>query len=423
MSFSMAGLASTAQGYQQGMRQISADDMQARKDQRDQYQFDQEKRVQAEKAHVDSIMKGDGAGLSTATEPKKSGSGFMDSIYGLFGAKPKEESFTTSAGLADATQGKSPALVGQQIPANEMPKPAEKIPYYRQAQARLDAYAEKNPHDTGAILAAQAQIDTLKKGDADKAHAEFLKRGESAIQRLIASGGSDVSGVRDVMSNHWPDGKSYDLRRTKDGGYDVMDGNGEVIKHHDSIDGLGTAFANLLHPDVYMAQHAKAQETGLIEGAKLPSQIALDNAKTNGEIKKADKTGVTAQRKAETAKLWAEAKKVSSEMTAGGRPHTTDAMANYNFIKQNNLAPKGTSDEDVWAMANTAKTNGNEQLIVTPDGGYLTYNHATGRITKTTEDGAVTEQRPAQRGAAGQVGANPPPVKPQVASGGAQKLW
>lgn len=52
MEFSMAGLASTMAGAQQADRQRASDEANVRKDQRDQWQFEQDK-----KAQEDSLKK------------------------------------------------------------------------------------------------------------------------------------------------------------------------------------------------------------------------------------------------------------------------------------------------------------------------------------------------------------------------------
>ena len=301
MGISVAGLASTMAGYQQGQRQAIVDESNARKDQRDQWQYDQEKKAQEAKARSESILQGEDAGLASAPA-QTNGSRLVDSAAGLFSAKPPaEQSAAPVEEKSIGTDGKPVAGLASVAPAQPASIQPAKTPdpYYKQMQARLDAYAAKNPHDIDAITSAQAKIDAFAKTDADRAHSEFVKNGESAVQKFIASGGMDTAALDELTSKHFPDGHAYATEHNADGTYTVTQTDTGVKGKPMTFDELGAKVSNLLHPDIYMAAHAKAQQEGLVEGAKLPSQVALDKAKTANEITKADKTGVAGKNNAD----------------------------------------------------------------------------------------------------------------------------
>lgn len=310
MAFSMAGLASTMQGYDQADRQRQVDAQAANNAQRDQRKFDQEKTAADEQSRTAAILRGeDPAGLGSATaKVQTNGGGIVDSIKGLFSASPAKTEAPASSeftGVGVPIQPQQPAT--GQAPATP---PAAPLPYHKQAQARLDAYAAKNPNDVNTIQAAQAKIDILAKGDADRSHATFIKHGENAVQQFIASGGMNTAALDEVTSKHFPDGHTYATARNKDGTYTVTQTDTGQVGQPMTFDQIGQRFSSLLHPDVYMGAHAKAQESGLIEGAKLPSQIGLKNvesknkiteqdAKLKGETQQAIETGVVAKNAAD----------------------------------------------------------------------------------------------------------------------------
>lgn len=304
MAFSMAGLASTMQGYDQADRQRKVDAQTANNAQRDQWKFDQEKTAADEQSRTAAILRGeDTAGLGSATaKVQTNGGGIVDSIKGLFGASPAQPEQQSAPSSAQQPTGLSSVAPAQQA--------APALPYYKQAQARLDAYAAKNPNDVNTIQAAQAKIDILAKGDTDRSHATFVKHGENAVQQFIASGGMNTAALDEVTSKHFPDGHTYATARNKDGTYTVTQTDTGQVGQPMTFDQIGQRFSSLLHPDVYMGAHAKAQEAGLIEGAKLPSQIGLKNvesknkiteqdAKLKGETQQSRETGVVAKNAAD----------------------------------------------------------------------------------------------------------------------------
>jgi hypothetical protein len=314
MAFSMAGLASTMQGADMAARQQEADTLAKNNAQRDQWKFDQEKRAADEQSRSDSILRGEDQGGLSSAKPATNGSKIMDSIKGLFSAAPAAPEVQPSplnpAQQLEATKGQSGLPQGAGM-ADVAPKvPTAPLPYYKQAQARLDAYAQKNPNDMNAINAAQAKIDLLAKGDTDRAHAQFIQHGEDALQKFIASGGMNTSALDEVSSKHFPDGHTYATARNDDGSYTVTQTDTGMKGKPMSFDELGQRFTNLLHPDSYMSAHIKAQEAGLTEGAKLPSQQAIEttkgdqarkteNNKIDGEIRKDGATGQTGLRTAQ----------------------------------------------------------------------------------------------------------------------------
>lgn len=306
MAFSMAGLASTMQGYDQANRQRQVDAQAARNAQRDERKFEQEQKAADEQSRTEAILKGEEqSGLSSATAgPATNGSRIVDAVKGLFGAAPVQQEAQQPT-LNPTQQPDMPK--GQSGLAQTAPVP---LPYHKQAQARLDAYAAKNPNDVNAIQAAQAKIDILAKSDADRSHTQFVKYGEGALQKFIASGGMNTSALDEVTTKHFPDGHTYATARNDDGTYTVTQTDTGMKGKPMTFDEIGQKFSSLLHPDSYMSAHIKAQEAGLIEGAKLPSQIGLKNvesknkiseqdAKQKGETQHARDTGVVAKNAAD----------------------------------------------------------------------------------------------------------------------------
>lgn len=334
MAFSMAGLASTMQGVDMAARQQEADALAKNNAQRDQWKFDQEKKAADERSRTDAILQGEDQGglSSTAAKPTTNGSRIVDSVKGLFGATPSEPEAQPSplnpAQQLEATKGQ-PGLPQGLGMADVSPKtPSAPLPYYKLAQARLDAYALKNPNDVNAINAAQAKIDILSKSDIDRAHAQFIQHGEGALQKFIASGGINTSALDEVSSKHFPDGHTYATDRNEDGTYTVTQTDTGMKGKPMSFDEIGQKFSNLLHPDSYMAAHIKAQEAGLTEGAKLPSQKALEetkgdqtrktgNNKIDGEIRKDKETGQVGLRTAQANS--ANASAAENSASAGGK--------------------------------------------------------------------------------------------------------
>lgn len=275
MAFSMAGLASTMQGADTADRQRQADIAAAHNAQREEWKFKQEQQAADEQSRTDAILKGeDQGGLSSATASQATnGSRIVDAVKGLFSSSPVQpEAQPTTLNPVQQPE----AQRGQAGLAQTAPAP---LPYHKQAQARLDAYALKNPNDINAIRAAQAKIDIIAKSDSDRSHAQFMKNGESALQKFIASGGMNTSALDEVTTKHFPDGHTYATARNDDGTYTVTQTDTGKTGKPMSFDEIGQKFSNLLHPDVYMGAHAKAQEAGLTEGAKLPSQQALETTK------------------------------------------------------------------------------------------------------------------------------------------------
>lgn len=331
MAFSMAGLASTMQGADMATRQRQADTIAANNAQRDQWKFDQEKKAADEQSRSDTILKGeDQGGLSSTTaKPATNGSRIVDSVKGLFGATPSEPEVQPSplnpAQQLEATKGQSGLAQTAPAPAAAASAP---LPYYKQAQARLDAYALKNPNDVNAIQAAQAKIDILAKSDVDRSHAQFVNHGEGALQKFIASGGIDTSALDEVSSKYFPDGHTYATARNEDGTYTRTQTDTGMKGKPMSFDEIGQTFSSLLHPDSYMNAHLKAQEVGLTEGAKLPSQQALETTKgdqkrktetvkTDNKIREEKDTGQVGLRTAQANS--ANASAADNSASAGGK--------------------------------------------------------------------------------------------------------
>jgi len=281
MAISMAGLASTMQGYQQADRQRASDEANTRKDRRDQWQFEQEKKAQEARTREDAVLNGE-PGLSAVT--------------------PKVPAATDQA--APVTQQPS-ASMGASTPALAQPSaqaaPTSPISYSKQMQQRVNDYAAKNPNDIKGITSMQAKVDSFAQGETAKKQNEFLAYGNDAIRKLVAF--NDVSGVQELMTKHWPDGKQYQFQANKDGSYDVAEVGGTRTKHFSNMDELGRTITNVLSPAQYQAAHAKAQETGLVEGAKLPAKVAEEEAKARakakGDIETAQQTGVVDKNKAD----------------------------------------------------------------------------------------------------------------------------
>ena len=334
MAFSMAGLASTMQGVDMAARQQEADALAKNNAQRDQWKFDQEKKAADERSRTDAILQGEDQGglSSTAAKPTTNGSRIVDSVKGLFGATPSEPEAQPSplnpAQQLEATKGQ-PGLPQGLGMADVSPKtPSAPLPYYKLAQARLDAYALKNPNDVNAINAAQAKIDILSKSDIDRAHAQFIQHGEGALQKFIASGGINTSALDEVSSKHFPDGHTYATARNEDGTYTVTQTDTGIEGKPMSFDEIGHKFSSLLHPDSYVSAHLKAQEVGMTEGAKLPSKQVLEttkgdqarkteNNKTDGEIRKDKETGQVGLRAAQANS--ANASAAENSASAGGK--------------------------------------------------------------------------------------------------------
>lgn len=281
MAISMAGLASTMQGSQQADRQRQVDEVNTRKDQRDQWQFEQDKKAQEARSREDAVLNGE-PGLSAAT--------------------PKAPAATDQA--APVTQQPS-ASMGASTLALAQPSaqaaPTPPISYSKQMQQRVNDYAAKNPNDIKGITSMQAKVDSFAQGEVAKKQNEFLTYGNDAIRKLVAF--NDVSGVQELMTKHWPDGKQYQFQANKDGSYDVAEVGGTRTKHFSNMDELGRTITNVLSPAQYQAAHARAQETGLVEGAKLPAKVAEEEAKARakaeGDIKTAQQTGVVDKNKAD----------------------------------------------------------------------------------------------------------------------------
>lgn len=298
MAISMAGLGSTMAGYQQGQRQIVTDDEVARKTQRDQWQFDQDKRAQEARAREDAVLNGE-PGLGSATpKVQTNGARLADSVIGLFGAKSTAEN-TQSQPTADGLN--SIPSYATQTAASQPSTPASPISYSKLMQQRVNDYAAKNPNDIKGITSMQAKVDSFAQGEVAKKQTEFMTYGNEAIRKLVAF--NDVSGVQELMTKHWPDGKQYRFQANKDGSYDVAEVGGTRTKHFSNMDELGRTITNVLSPAQYQAAHAEAQKTGLVEGAKLPAKVAEEEAKARakaeGDIKTAQQTGVVDKNKAD----------------------------------------------------------------------------------------------------------------------------
>lgn len=306
MAISMAGLGSAMAGYNQGVSRIAAEDAVNRKAHTDQLQLDQLNRQEALRARVDPVINGE-PGLGEATPaPQTNGSRLKDSVMGLFSASP-----------ASATEQPAPpppvSSMGASTPS--LAKPAQSVSTAQLMQQRVNDYAAKNPNDIQGINAMQAKVYDAAQNELVKKQNVFLAQGNDAMRKLIAF--NDVSGVQDLMSNHWPDGKQYQFQANKDGSYDVAEVGGNRTKHFNNMDELGRTITNVLNPAQYQAAHAKAQEAGLTESAKLPAQQALEvtkaGAKADGEIAVGNATGVTEKNKGDAARFYGVANKDNAE--------------------------------------------------------------------------------------------------------------
>lgn len=309
MGLNIIGLASALKGYKDSEQQKTLNAAQARQEQRDQWKFEQEKRVHDQAASLEAFRNGE---EPEVRKTPRSG--------GLFSV-PASASQTNSGSTASGAPGPA-APAGQAEPSAAVPQGIKTLGDFQQAEAissqkpaatnpnklsdvlqkRLDQYAAAHSADVTGIAQRKKILDEQLAAESSDAHAKFLRKGEPALQLLIASGGMDTSGIDEVSSAYWPDKYHYKTTRNRDGSYTstqyTVADNGALVptgatREFKNMDELGLAFTNLLHPDVYATAHQKAQEAGLIEGAKLPSQIELDKEKTTNHIEFANKTGLT----------------------------------------------------------------------------------------------------------------------------------
>lgn len=361
MAISMAGLASAMQGYNQGLARINTEEAAQREAGLSKIKYDQAITDQQNKTGVDGIF-GEGAGLGSATaKAETNGSRLMDSMRGLFSAKnpgdtpavPQPASGGLKSKLTPATQQPGQTISPQALP--QMAAPAPNItmgspavplaaidgkpvpagsqtatppfaapdqaaasvaqseqpykPIYSHApqmQAKLDAWAAL-PENTGKdamYRQAQDRIDAVAKIEQSKAHQERMNIGENGLRQLFLT--NDVSGINKLMQRDMPAGKNYILKNDPEGdGYTTYDGDKPVHKFANQSD-LGKEVSMRLHPELYQSASAKAQEAGMTEEAKLPSELAKDTnkAKTTGEAntKTAIDTGMVEKNKAEAAR-------------------------------------------------------------------------------------------------------------------------
>lgn len=337
MAISLAGLASANLGALQAQRQRVTDEQANRKAQEDQLQLDQLNRQEALRQRVDPVINGT-PGLGDANPATQTnGSRLADSEMGLFSASPSPQ--PASQQPVPSMGASTPGLVQQaQQPATQQPaasmgastpslaqpvaasgaagisasqpaaqtQPAPSPSISGLMQQRVNAYAKANPNDIQGINAMQAKVYDAAQNEVAKKQNVFLAQGNEALRKLIAF--NDVSGVQDLMSNHWPDGKQYQFQANKDGSYDVAEVGGNRAQHFNNMDELGRAITNVLNPMQYQAAHAKAQESGLTESAKLPAQQALEvtkaGAKADGDIAVGNATGVTDKNKGDAARFY-----------------------------------------------------------------------------------------------------------------------
>lgn len=310
MAISMAGLASAMQGYNQGLARINTEEAAQREAGLSKIKYDQAITDQQNKTGVDGIF-GDGAGLGSATaKAETNGQRLINSAMGLFSAKntgdaptsPQPASGGLNSKLTPATQQPGQSISPQELPQTATPPfaaPDQAVapvaqseqpykPIYSHApkmQAKLDAWAAL-PENTGKdamYRQAQDRIDAIAKIEQSKAHQERMNIGENGLRQLFLA--NDVSGINKLMQRDMPAGKNYILKNDPEGdGYTVYDGDKPVNKFANKND-LGKAVSMRLHPELYQAASAKAQEAGMTEEAKLPSELAKDTnkARTTGE--------------------------------------------------------------------------------------------------------------------------------------------
>lgn len=272
MAISMAGLASTMQGYQQADRQRQVDEVNTRKDQRDQWQFEQDKQVQEARAREDAVLNGE-PGLSAVTP--KAPAAASDQ------AAPVTQQ--PSAGIGAAT----PALAQPSAQA----APASPISYSKQMQQRVNDYAAKNPNDIKGITSMQDRIEKQRFSErsllANKAHQEI-------------SLGLNPKSLVELYNEHVHDGRNASEIR-------YVDGNTLAVKFEDgaietrpmkmTMDFLMQVQKPESMADIHLK---KLEEQAKADGA-LPSQQALDNTKTDNKIKEATATGQIRKNDADAA--------------------------------------------------------------------------------------------------------------------------
>lgn len=361
MAFSMAGLASAMQGYNQGLARINTEEAAQREAGLSKIKYDQAITDQQNKTGVDGIF-GDGAGLGSATaKAETNGQRLMNSAMGLFSAKnpgdtptsPQPASGGLNSKLTPATQQPGQTISPQALPQMAAPAPnitmgspavplaaidgkpvpagsqtatppfaapnqavapvaQSEQPYKSiyshapQMQAKLDAWAAL-PENTGKdamYRQAQDRIDAIAKIEQSKVHQERMNIGENGLRQLFLA--NDVSGINKLMQRDMPAGKNYVLKNDLEGsGYTIYDGDKPVNKFADR-DALGKAVSMRLHPELYQSASAEAQKAGMVESAKLPSIIEQETVKARvkgeAETKTATDTRVVEKNIADASK-------------------------------------------------------------------------------------------------------------------------
>jgi hypothetical protein len=134
--------------------------------------------------------------------------------------------------------------------------------------------------------------------EANAEHGKLIAKANNALSKFQASGGLNTDVLTELADKHFPDGHNYKLgRNDKTGEYVLLQTDTGRSRNFKDQEEVVRFYSTMLSPDVYLAATNKANAVGLEAGAKLPSEIALDNAKTDNMIRRDNATGVTAKNK------------------------------------------------------------------------------------------------------------------------------
>lgn len=297
MGLSMAGLASTMQGYQQGTRQAQIDEQVARNAQRDQWKFEQEQKAADEAKRIADYENGTSANSATAKVKQNAegqaqspglGSTIMQKVGGLFsGSQPSGAQAQAPADsgvrapVADRSflPDQSPAtLESAQAGLGRAMKVSERLNFSR------EKYMKDNPNDTKGLEYWNKRVADAKAAEDASDHAAYQKKGEGALKRFIASGGIDTGALDEFVTQHFPDGQARKTERTTDGKYIITRQSDGAKSLPMTMDEYGQAFVNIMQPSTYQTAMAKAQEAGAKSNAELPAK--KEEATHKGEVDK-----------------------------------------------------------------------------------------------------------------------------------------
>lgn len=318
MAFSMAGLASTMQGVDIAERQQQADALAANNAKREEVKFKQEQQAAATQAASDAIVLGkEAGGLGSATaKAQTTGQRLMNSVLGLFSSQKSGDTAAQQPASAGINAVPSYGAPTQQTEQSVTPAQADTtaagnsaaaspaataLPEHRQAKARLDAYALKNPNDLNVIQAAQEKID----GMAIKHRTGLAQRAYEDI-----SLGRNPVALTELYNEHVHDGKTAEEIR-------YVDENTVAIKLSDGtifqrpMANIKDFLLQLQKPGSSADLHLqKLTEQSKAEG-KLPSELTIEGAKgdqkrktetvkTDNKIREEKDTGQVGLRTAQT---------------------------------------------------------------------------------------------------------------------------